>query len=104
MLIRFGEELKELPDAIAVAILANSSIDDDLTTLTTHDINVIVHGCLGVTSISDSFEDSLRDWQRMYSGRNCSESRKLQAQELIEKYEREIKPADVGMIPFEDMF
>ncbi|ROS01098.1 hypothetical protein EDC56_1524 [Sinobacterium caligoides] len=105
MLIRFGEELKELPDEIAIAILSDPSTDDDLSLMSTREINTIVHGCLGITTDNEEvFEDNIQVWKDFFFRSMGPDDRQEQAKVLLEKYRREISETEIGVIPIEDMF
>lgn len=103
MLIRyFDGGLRDIPDELAIAILADPSSDEDISEYTSHWVNVIIHGVLGTlfdeeTSFENNVANSLRELE------TPSEENKLQAIKLIRSYNIDIKDSDIGMFDSSDM-
>lgn len=103
MLIRYLDRgLREIPDELAVLILADPATNEDISEYSSHWVNVIVHGVLGTLFDSEKiFEDNVD-----YAINELSEvsaERRKQALKLIKQYNIEVKDKDVGMFPADDM-
>ena len=103
MLIRyFDNNLRDIPDELAIAILADPTSKEDISEYTSHWVNVIVHGVLGTIFDEDkSFEGNVSDAIREFG--QASEERRGQALELIKAYNIEVEDSDIGMFPASDM-
>lgn len=103
MLIRYLDgKLRDIPDELAIAILADPTATEDISEYTSHWVNVIIHGVLGtIFDESKSFEENIKcaidDFQP------ASRERQEQALQLIKTYNIEVKDDDIGMFPASDM-
>ncbi|PCJ11801.1 MAG: hypothetical protein COB04_18595 [Gammaproteobacteria bacterium] len=103
MLIRYlDDNLRDIPDELAIAILADPTSEEDISEYTSHWVNVIVHGVLGTMFDEDkNFEENVSDIISKFP--QAPESRKAQALELIKAYNIEVEDCDIGMFPASDM-
>ena len=103
MLIRYLDSgLRDIPDELAVLILADPASNEDISEYTSHWVNVIVHGVLGTLFDSEkSFEDNVDCAINEFS--EVSPERREQALKLIKQYNIEVKDEDIGMFPADDM-
>ena len=103
MLIRyFDDNLRDIPNELAIALLADPTSKDDISEYTSHWVNVIIHGVLGTMfdedkSLEENVSDAIKKFQR------APEERRSQAMALINAYNIEIEDSDIGMIHPSDM-
>jgi len=103
MLIRyFDDKLRNIPNELAIALLADPTSKDDISEYTSHWVNVIIHGVLGAMfDENKGFEENISDAIKKFQ--HAPKERRSQALALINAYNIEIKESDIGMIHASDM-
>ena len=103
MLIRyFDGTLRDIPDELGIAILADPSAPEDISEYTPHWVNVIIHSALGALFDEDkSFEENIGNTINDFQ--IASLDRQEQARKLIKAYNIEVKDEDIGSFPASDM-
>lgn len=103
MLIRYLDgNLRDIPDELAVRILADPSSKEDISEYTSHWVNVIIHGVLG-TMFDDekSFEENVE--AALDELPVVASDRAEQALKLIRNYTIEVEDKDIGMFAADDL-
>jgi hypothetical protein len=111
MLMRIGGELHDLPDDIGVAILADPSHGDNVSDWTAQEVNVLLHGTLGILNDvfggdqAQSLEEYIQAIRAYFASAGTpSEEQIEQARRSIDLYKREIRAENVGMVEPDEMF
>ena len=103
MLIRyFDGNLRDIPEELAVAILADPSANEELSEYTSHWVNVIIHGVLSTLfDENKTFEENVNS--AITEFQEAPEARQNQAAQLVRLYNMEVKDEDIGMFPASDL-
>jgi len=103
MLIRyFDGKLRDIPNELAVAVLADPTSKEDLPEYNSHWVNVLIHGVLSTLFDEEkTFEENVNNAIQEFQ--EAPQERKNQAMKLIKMYNIEIEDKDIGMFSASDM-